>query len=197
MPTAIAFQTRTDIESRVILGKRGAEALDRKGLALAFLDGRWQKIQTLFVDTDDGGASELADTVAVPVAPVLEPVEVELVRYALEDLAGAFIIGRLAEQFAGQISKRALTKLGQRWQMRGWLTEPRTATDARRVTEELAALAGGGLPCGQGGQNGDTVTGVTGGDRGLKPVTGPGDTASGPVTGAMRGGVGFPVPTFS
>ena len=195
LATAVAFQCRTHIESQAIIGKAGAEGLDRPGLALAFLDGRWQRIQTLRVG-DDGG--DLADTVSVPVAPALEPVEVELVRYALSDLGGCFTIGRLAEQFAGQISKRALTKLGQRWELRGWLTAPTNAVDPRRVTDELAAL---GLPPGQGTVSGDTVIGVTGGDRALKSVIGTGDRASevvtGPVTGAMRAGVGFPVPTFS
>jgi len=195
MTCAVAFQCRTYQESMAIIGSSGAQDLDRPGLALAFLDGRWQRIQTLRVG-DDGG--DLADTVSVPVTPALEPVEVELVRYALSDLGGCFTIGRLAEQFAGQISKRALTKLGQRWELRGWLTAPTNAVDPRRVTDELAAL---GLPPGQGTVSGDTVIGVTGGDRALKSVIGTGDRASevvtGPVTGAMRAGVGFPVPTFS
>ena len=199
LPAAIAFQTRTDIESRVILGKKGAEALDRKGLALAFLDGRWQKIQTLFVDTDDdsGTGAELADLVSAPQAPALEAIEVDLVTFALDDLGGCFIINRLYDQFGAQISKRQLTKLGQRWELRGWLTTPMHRADPRRVTDELAALAGGGLPCGQGTVSDDTVTRLTRGGTASEPVTGPGDTASGPMTGAMRAGVGFPVPTFS
>ena len=193
LPTAIAFQTRTDIESRVILGKRGAEALDRKGLALAFLDGRWQKIQTLFVDTDDdsGTGAELADLVSAPQAPALEPVEVDLVRYAVEDLGGCFIINRLAEHFAGQVSRRQIVKLGKKWELRGWLTAPKHATDPRRVSAELAALT---LPPTQGTPGGHTVTGETGGHRDPEPVTGTGNRAAGQVIGAMTGG--FPIPTY-
>ena len=192
LATAIAFQCRTHLESQAILGTAGAEKLDRPGLALAFLDGRWQTVQTLRVDPE---SSDLAERVSAPPAPALEPVEMALVRYALDELGGAFIIGRLYEQFGAQISKRQLTRLGQRWEMRGWLTTPAHATDARKVTGELAALAGEGLPPGQGTENGDTVIGVTGGDRASEPVTGTGDRASGPVIGAMTGG--FPIPTYS
>jgi len=192
LPTAIAFQCRTHLESQAILGTGGAEALDRPGLALAFLDGKWQTMQTLRVDAE---ASGLAERVSVPPTPALEPLHAAMVRYALEDLGGAFIIGRLYEQFGAQISKRQLTRLGQRWEMRGWLTTPAHATDPRRVTDELAALAGEGLPPGQGAVSGDTVIGVIGGDRSSKPVIGTGDRASGPVIGAMTGT--FPIPTYS
>jgi len=192
LATAIAFQCRTHLESQAILGTAGAEKLDRPGLALAFIDGKWQTVQTLAVDPESSG---LAERVSAPPPPALEPVEVALVRHALDELSGAFIIGRLYEQFGAQISKRQLTRLGQRWEMRGWLTAPAHATDARKVTDELAALADVGLPPGQGTENGDTVTGMIGGDRALEPVTGIGDRASGPVIGAMRGS--FPVPSFS
>jgi len=192
LPTAIAFQCRTHLESQAILGTGGAEALDRPGLALAFLDGKWQTVQTLRVEPESSG---LAESVSAPPTPALEPLYAAMVRYALDELGGAFIIGRLYEQFGAQISKRQLTRLGQRWEMRGWLTTPAHATDARKVSDELAALANGGLPPGQGSQNGDRVIGVTGGDRCSEPVIGSGDRASGPVTGAMTGT--FPVSAYS
>ena len=69
-----------------------------------------------------------------------QTIESDLVRYALEEIDGKFIINRLAEQFAGQISKYKLAKLGQRWEARGWLTTPTHAADARKVTAELVAL---------------------------------------------------------
>ena len=168
LETAIAFRCRTHLESQAILGVGGAEKLDRPGLALTYLRGKWVTAQTLLAD--DSGA-ELAERVSAPPPPALEQVEMALVRYALDELSGAFIIGRLYEQFGAQISKRQLTRLGQRWEMRGWLTTPAHATDARKVTGELAALAGEGLPPGQGTENGDTVI------------------------GAMTGG--FPIPTYS
>ena len=137
LSTAIAFQTRTDIESRVILGKSGAEALNRPGLALAFLDGRWDKVQTLRVDQVDGFIEE---RVAVK-RPALSGVETALVRYAMEALGGAFIVNRLYEQHQGLISKRRLTALAQRWEGRGWLTAPASRSKPRQVTGELVGLA--------------------------------------------------------
>jgi hypothetical protein len=133
LPTAIAFQTRTDIESRVILGKSGAEDLNRPGLALTFAD-RWERVQTLRVDL------EAAGDVAPPPRPALKEIERRLVRYAVNHLDGCFTIGTLYDAFKGDVSKRALTALAQRWEARGWLTTPAHATDPRRVTDDLRAL---------------------------------------------------------
>jgi hypothetical protein len=152
LPTAVAFQTRTDVESRVILGKSGAEKLNRPGLALTFIGGQWQEVQTLCVDLATVG------DVAAPPCPALEEVERRLVRYAIEELNGCFITNRLYEAHKGDISKRALTALAQRWEARGWLTTPAHATDPRRVTEGLVHLA-------QGKGNGAKVPGVPGGAR--------------------------------
>jgi hypothetical protein len=161
LPTAIAFQTRTDIESRVILGKRGAEDMNRPGLALTFIGGHWQEVQTLRVELTD-----VAD-VAPPPRPALKEIERRLVRYALDHLDGCFVIGTLYDAFKGEVSKRALTALAQRWEARGWLTTPAHATDPRRVTDDLRALC----PALARG-SGDRVTGVIGGDRGSQVVTG-------------------------
>jgi len=173
LPCAIALQCRTHIESQAILGRGGAESLDRPGLAMLYHDGKWRKVQTLRVDLDsDGTGAAIAERVAVPQAPVLEEIEQELVRYALQELDGRFTINRLAEAFAGRVSRRQIVKLGQKWEMRGWLTTPAHATDARRVTAELAALVPESLPPAQGRENGHTVTGETGGNRGVPTVTG-------------------------
>jgi len=137
LPTAVAFQCRTHNESRVILGRKGAEELRQRGLALTFTD-RWEQVQVLRVDAGDVGE------VATPEGEVLGEVEQGLVRYALEELGGAFVIGRLYEAFKGEVSKYELTRLAQRWERRGWLTEPaRTAEGhkvGRRVTDELEGL---------------------------------------------------------
>jgi hypothetical protein len=162
LPTAIAFQTRTDVESRVILGCKGAEDLDRPGLALAFLDGQWQRIQTLYAGDV---AQDALDRVMPPSPHVLDELEADLVRYALDELDGAFTIGRLYEAFGDRVSKHSLTRLAQRWERRAWLTEPAHATDPRRVTPELEALA-----LGAGGR--DREIGVIGRDRDASSVTG-------------------------
>jgi energy-coupling factor transporter ATP-binding protein EcfA2 len=168
LPTAIAFQTRTDIESRVILGCKGAESLDRPGLALTFVGGRWQRVQTLRVDLEAVG------DVAAPTRPALEGLEADLVRYAVAELDGAFTIAALYDAFRGEISKRALTALAQRWERRGWLTEPAHAADPRRVTPDLLALVGVGPA--PDAESGDTVTRMTRGDTDAETVTGDGDT---------------------
>jgi len=163
LPTAIAFQTRTHSESQVILGRGGAEALRRKGLALSFLDGRWQKVQTLLVGVDDlpdlGG-------IAPPPRPALSEDEAALVAYAVQELNGEFIINKLYEAGVSSMSKRALTDLAQRWELRGWLTGPEHRADPRRVTDELLSLC----PA-LGAKNGDTVTRVTRGDTPPEMVT--------------------------
>jgi hypothetical protein len=75
---------------------------------------------------------------------VLSDVERALVRYAVEELGGAFTINRLYEQFKGEISKRQLTKTAKRWERRGWLTEPGRDEHGhkigRMVTDDLKAL---------------------------------------------------------
>jgi hypothetical protein len=153
LSTPIALQVRTHIESQVVLGRGGAENLNRPGLALTFIGGHWQEVQTLCVD--------LANVahLAIPARPALAVIEQRLVRYALEHLDGAFIIGALYGAFKGEVSKRALTALAQRWEARGWLTRPAHATDPRRVTSDLLHLA-------QAPESGDRVTGVIGDDRG-------------------------------
>jgi hypothetical protein len=163
LPTAIAFQTRTDVESRVILGCKGAEALNRPGLALAFLGGRWCKVQTL--EAGDAGAF-VSERVAVT-RPVLTDVETALVAYAVSELDGAFKINALYNAYKGQISKRKLADLARMWERRNWLTTPVHRSDPRRVTSELADLAG----CTLNVQGGDTVTQVTHDDTAMGTVT--------------------------
>jgi DNA segregation ATPase FtsK/SpoIIIE-like protein len=143
LPTAIAFQARTYIESKVILGCKGAEDLTRPGQALTFVGGAWRKVQVLRVEPDAVGdfISEQV-TVERPAGDqsVLSDVERALVRHAVEELDGAFTINRLYEEFKGEISRRQLVKLGKAWERRGWLSEPRHAADSRRVTDNLLVL---------------------------------------------------------
>jgi hypothetical protein len=166
LPTAIAFQTRTDVESRVILGRGGAEKLDRPGLALAFVGRRWQTVQTLRVDGRITRA--IVGEVTAPARPALSDVEAGLVRYAVRELDGAFIINKLYAEFRGRISKPSLERLGRQWELRGWLTAPAHATDPRRVTADLLDL----LPPAPDGGRADRQTGRTGPDRGSAALTG-------------------------
>jgi hypothetical protein len=138
LTTAIALQCRTQTESRVIIDRPGAEELRRPGLALTFVADRWRRVQILRGDLGD-----LIDVGQQSSEPILGETEAALVRYALQELDGAFTIGRLYDAHAGEISKHALTKLGQRWERRGWLTTPEHATASRRVTPTLKALVSG------------------------------------------------------
>lgn len=187
LPTAIAFRCRTHLESQAILGTGGAEKLDRPGLALTYLE-RWETVQVLRVKAD--ATDGLAHQVAAPKRPALPELEAELVRYAVSELDGAFTIGALYDAFRGDVSKRQLTKLAQRWESRGWLTEPEHATDPRKVTDELAALAGVS-PALDGGSD-DRVTGMTGGDRAQKTVIGGDDRGAEAMIGTVTG----PIPAF-
>ncbi|MFL7807766.1 MAG: hypothetical protein AB8I80_04010, partial [Anaerolineae bacterium] len=125
-------------------------------LALAFVGGQWQTVQTLRVEPETVQA--LAGRVTVPQLPALDGVEADLVRYALAELDGAFIINALDTAFHGTVSRRQIVKLARKWELRGWLTAPAHATDPRRVTPELASLALN-VACGH------TVTGDTGDHR--------------------------------
>jgi hypothetical protein len=146
LPTAIAFQTTTGTESRVIINRNGAEHLRQPGRCLTFLDGRWCEIQTFFV-------GEQTDTVAQEAsldrAPSLPPLHVAMVTHALEELDGEFIINRLYEAFKGKISKYRLEGLAQQWEARGWLTKPEHRADPRRVTDELVSLCTAPAPSGE------------------------------------------------
>jgi DNA segregation ATPase FtsK/SpoIIIE-like protein len=140
LPTAIAFQCRTRTESRVILDRSGAEDLDRPGLALTFISGRWHRVQVL--KADPALVEDAARTTVSKDA--LSDTERTLVRYALQELDGAFTVGKLYNAHPDVISKHRLAKLARRWEQRGWLTEPEHAAAPRRVTPALAAMARNG-----------------------------------------------------
>jgi DNA segregation ATPase FtsK/SpoIIIE-like protein len=147
LTTAVAFPTTTATESRVIINRTGAEHLRQKGRCLTFLDGRWREIQTFFVA--QGTVEALLGLSEAEPDPILPALHVDLVRYAMGELDGAFIINRLYDAFQGQISKRKLTELAQHWEARGWLTEPEHRSDPRRPTEELLSLCTTPSPSGE------------------------------------------------
>ncbi len=81
-------------------------------------------------------AAVIAPHVAPPSAfPYLNPVERELVRYALNELDGRFDLARLQAVFGDRISRRRLSRLAQEWEALGLLT-----SRPRRVTYALQAL---------------------------------------------------------
>jgi len=141
----IAFRTSTRTESQVILDRNGAEALGRPGLALTYIGQRWREVQVL-----RAGDDALAKLVSVDeeneTGPVLTEVETALVRYAVEELDGAFKVDPLYAAMKGEASRRQIVKRGRHWEQCGWLTEPQRDENGhpigRQVTLVLQELAG-------------------------------------------------------
>jgi len=162
LPTGIAFRTRTNGESRIILDRAGAEDLTRPGQALIFSNG-WQTVQTLLVT--DVEAFIHSDIHVQD--PTLTADETFLVRLAQEGHGGVFNIQQLYEDpqnstaTGHRVSKRQITKLAQRWEKCGWLTQPADVTQPRQVSTEIIALA---YPPPTRSKSGDTVIRVIRGD---------------------------------
>ena len=143
LPTAIAFRTRTGAESRVILDRGGAEKLSKPGRALIFLN-EWRTVQTLYVDR--GIMASLVDTHVVAQRPTLADDETFLVRLATDEFDGAFPINQLYQHprncngERARVSKYRISQLAQKWEKRGWLTEPPDAASPRQVTDTLVNM---------------------------------------------------------
>ena len=141
----IAFRTSTRTESQVILDRNGAEGLGRPGLALTYIGQRWREVQVL--RTGDDALSEMVsvDEENEP-GPALTEVETALVRYAVEELGGAFKVDPLYAAMKGEASRRQIVKRGRHWEQCGWLTEPQRDENGhpigRQVTPALQELAG-------------------------------------------------------
>lgn len=69
--------------------------------------------------------------------PALNSLERRLIRYAVEELEGRFVIKHLYEAFQDEISRHRLSSLAQAWEAAQLLTErPRRVTYALRVLAE-------------------------------------------------------------
>lgn len=125
----------------------GAERIsrDRPGRFLARLDGgRLAGYQAFVLSDVDllAVVSQVAGQDVTPKPAELSDDEKALVEHALMKLDGAFTIGKLAEAFRGRIKQHAIRELATRWAREGLLTPPASITDPRRVTPDLARLAG-------------------------------------------------------
>jgi DNA segregation ATPase FtsK/SpoIIIE-like protein len=148
LETRIAFAVTDRFESDIILDRQGAEKLGQVGLCLTNAGAEWRKVQAAYIpERSLGEWLHVGDG-----GPVLTEIEAELVRYAVEELDGAFTLNTLYDaQERGELntgerlSRYALGKLAKSWERREWLTEP-TRNDqghkiGRLVTPELAKLA--------------------------------------------------------
>ncbi len=139
-PVRISFRVSDDTTATVVLGSRywGKQAmkLRQPGRGILLLDGRYQVFQAYRLSPE-----QVLSAQPVEVNP-LSNVELALVTCALEQLEGRFIVNRLAQALAEQgISHHQVQKIAEQFEQRGWLTRPQHATDARRITPELARLA--------------------------------------------------------
>ncbi len=129
-------------------GCPGAERIprDRPGRMLAKMGGPAHEVQGFYLADDKlqaltrslarGGAGASNSKF------VLTAGQAALVRFAVQELGGAFIKNKLAARFAGQWTDYAIKVLAQDWERQGLLTTPANRADPRRVTPKLAELAG-------------------------------------------------------
>lgn len=120
-------------------GCPGAQDLPRgcPGRMLASLGERPVELQAYHCGDDLIGAPGV-----VGIRPPISDEERALVKVAMEQLGGAFIVNRLASIANGWSSHRVKI-LAQKWERCGWLTKPAHRADARHVTEALLELVRG------------------------------------------------------
>ncbi|MDY7039658.1 MAG: FtsK/SpoIIIE domain-containing protein [Chloroflexota bacterium] len=143
LSTRIAFRVATHEHSRTILGTKGAERLSRevRGRMLARLDVGLIELQGFLVT--DAEILALAQRLGGgSVGPRLEPIEYDLVSYAVAHLNGGFKIGELARVFADddRTSAWRIRKLAESWEQEGLLSKPAHAAAPRQVTPQLLAI---------------------------------------------------------
>jgi len=150
--TRIAFRAMTADHSRIILDEGGAESLPAKirGRLVARIAGGGPVVLQGYRVDDEVIAGMVSRWMAGSVQaaeqpPALGDVERELVRVAVEELGGYFVINRLAEMVGGA-THHLINKTAGRLEMSGLLTPPQYDSDGRplgrRVTPGLAAMAG-------------------------------------------------------
>lgn len=152
LTTRFVFRVADDSAARVA-GAPGAESLprDKPGRMLAKIDGAPLELQGFTVGDD----KDLADVVrailgeaATPKAsaPALTEAEAALVRYAVGELGGYFPVNRLARNLAADgWTNHKVNTFAHRLERAGLLEKPSDPASARRVSAELAKLAGAEL----------------------------------------------------
>ncbi len=138
--TRICLTVNDDTSGEVVLNSshwgKLAQRLRQPGRGILYLDD-YQLFQAYYLSSEQ--EQNLLNSPAALTG--LADWEARLALYAIEHLQGEFIVNQLASAFAGQgITSHRVKLLAQRWERRGWLTAPRHATDARRITDELHRL---------------------------------------------------------
>lgn len=154
LPRAVSVNLASRLVFRVsdqsaaqLAGCPGAERIhrERPGRFLARINGGQLAGYQAFVLADEQLLALVGQVAQVDLAPKpreLSADEIALVEYAVHELGTAFTIGKLAEAFRGRLRQHHIRDLAARWEREGLLTTPASITDPRRVTHELAELAG-------------------------------------------------------
>jgi DNA segregation ATPase FtsK/SpoIIIE-like protein len=156
LPTRVCFKVGDDTTGTVILNSKmaGKQAMtfSHPGRGYLVLSGHRQIFQSYHLPAET--LRELLAQAAQGQSPTpLNPVEVALVQYALEQLGGAFTVNKLDKAVqAGKVpgvgaefKYHRIQALAEEFAQKGWITKPKHATDSRKVTPELAKLAGLGI----------------------------------------------------
>lgn len=150
LPRTVALNLSTRLVFRVqdanaanLAGCPGAENIPRTrpGRMLARLDGPASLLQGYYVD--DHQLVELVASLGVTrpdVKPELDELEARMVRYAVSDLNGRFVINALLSRFGSETTHYRIQTLAKRLERRGLLAAPENPNVGRRVTAELQAL---------------------------------------------------------
>lgn len=153
LPRTVALNLSTRLVFRVqdanaanLAGCPGAENIPRTrpGRMLARLDGPPVMMQGYYVD--DAQLHHLVATLGVTppvVKPEIDELETRMVRYAITNLDGRFVIGALVTQFGSETTHHRVRTIADRLQRRGLLLAPEGPNVGRRVTPELEAMARG------------------------------------------------------
>lgn len=134
--TRIAFRTAGREDSRVIMDRPDAADLpaDRPGRMVLALDGNTRIYQSYYLS--DEALRAFQGTTQQP-ASLLTPDEQRVLRIALDELGGAFVIGEIYARTwpasTGGVSKRWLEHLAAAWEARGWLARDSDPIHPRRV----------------------------------------------------------------
>ena len=146
LPRSIALNLGSRLVFRVqdaaaahLAGGPGAHEIARNcpGRFIANLDGKAEQMQAYHVSDED----LLAITSEMRGADgAVSAEEAALVRYAVAELGGGFVVNKLAARFAGQWTHHRIRTLAELWERRGWLTTPASVVEPRRVTPALMQM---------------------------------------------------------
>lgn len=143
LTTRLVFRV-ADRSAAEAAGCPGAERIerDRPGRLLMKLDSAPVELQGFYLSDDKLAAISRCLDQSRGQGPTLTVGEKALVQYAVERLGGEFVVNTLGRVGLDGWTPWTVRKLAEQWERKGWLTAPAHRADARRVTPELAALAG-------------------------------------------------------